>query len=199
MCVGMLVKIFLIQLIKPWSLLQVTPFMLVDVGTYVLIGIGGVLLILSAALHCFCKPSQSWSKIWCPVINVSILIHCYNIHSCALGTYACILACFGWFTIHHVGADNGSQFSRRGESGAVEIRMPVWFFLLLPLASSANHHQDDGHQSDPDRHHLTAAKVRILMPMTSYNDAICAQKVRRPLHTGQMERVGRMTDKVREV
>jgi len=37
----------------------VTPFMLVDVGTYVLIGIGGVLLILSAALHCFCKPSQS--------------------------------------------------------------------------------------------------------------------------------------------
>jgi len=35
----------------------VTPFILVDVFTGVLIGIGGVLLILSAALHFFCKPS----------------------------------------------------------------------------------------------------------------------------------------------
>merc|ERR1712037_63437 len=41
----------------------VTPFMLVDVGTGLLIGIGGVLLILSAALHFCCKPSQSLSKI----------------------------------------------------------------------------------------------------------------------------------------
>ena len=37
--------------------LQVTPFILVDVFTGVLIGIGGVLLILSAAIHLFCKPS----------------------------------------------------------------------------------------------------------------------------------------------
>jgi len=35
----------------------VTPFMVVDVGSYLLIGIGGVLLILSASLHLFCKPS----------------------------------------------------------------------------------------------------------------------------------------------
>jgi len=37
----------------------VTPFILVDVGTGLLIGIGGVLLILSAALQFFCKPSRS--------------------------------------------------------------------------------------------------------------------------------------------
>ena len=44
--------------------------------------------------------------------------------------------------------------------------MPVWFFLLLPLASSANHHQDDGHQNDPDGHQdhqLTAPKVEIFI------------------------------------
>jgi len=35
----------------------VTPFMVVDVVSYLLIGIGGVLLILSASLHFFCKPS----------------------------------------------------------------------------------------------------------------------------------------------
>jgi len=40
----------------------VTPFMLVDVGTGLFIGIGGVLLILSAGLHFFCKPSQTLSK-----------------------------------------------------------------------------------------------------------------------------------------
>merc|ERR1719184_778801 len=36
----------------------VTPFILVDVFTGVLIGIGGILLILSAALHFFCKPKS---------------------------------------------------------------------------------------------------------------------------------------------
>ena len=65
-------------------------------------------------------------------------------------------------------ADNGCQFSRRrrGALAAVELRMPVCFFLLLPIASisSANHHQD---QTDPDRHQLKAAKVRILMLMTN--------------------------------
>ena len=67
-----------------------------------------------------------------------------------------------------VGADNGCQFSRRrgGEPAAVEFRMPVWFFLLLPLASANQHKQDEGHQDDPDRHQdhqLTAPKVQILM------------------------------------
>jgi len=36
----------------------VTPFILVDVGTGLLIGIGGILLILSTALHFFCKPKS---------------------------------------------------------------------------------------------------------------------------------------------
>ena len=43
--------------IKTIITVQVTPFILVDVFTGVLIGIGGILLILSAALHFFCKPS----------------------------------------------------------------------------------------------------------------------------------------------
>ena len=79
--------------------------------------------------------------------------------------------------------------------------MPVWFFLILPLAT-ANHHHHDGHLHDLDGHqdhHLTTTqKVQILIPMI-LNAAIGAQKVRRPLHTGQMERVGKMTDKVRSI
>lgn len=66
--------------------------------------------------------------------------------------------------------DNGCQFSRRGAVSAVEFRMPVWFFLLLPPLASANHHRDDVHQNDSDGHQdhqLIAPKVEIFVLMTN--------------------------------
>ena len=47
--------------------------------------------------------------------------------------------------------------SRVSSQEPVGFKMPVWFFLLLPLTISAHHPQNDGHQD-----HL-APKVLILM------------------------------------
>ena len=85
--------------------------------------------------------------------------------------------------------------SRVSSQEPVGFKMPVWFFLLLPLTISAHHPQNDGHQD-----HL-APKVLILMKKWRVykNNVLGLQKVRRPLHIGQMERVGRMTDRVRRL
>ena len=66
--------------------------------------------------------------------------------------------CMRWYWLfYNLRLEQTMAVSRVSSQEPVGFKMPVWFFLLLPLTISANHPQNDGHQD-----HL-APKVLILM------------------------------------
>ena len=62
-----------------------------------------------------------------------------------------------YWLFYNLRSEQTMAVSRVSSQEPVEFKMPVWFFLLLPLTISANHPQNPGHQD-----HLVS-KVLILM------------------------------------